>query len=279
MTIDGLLERANDVGFDHPEVLRTLARRALALRPKMDIPASVYGTRLGGPPVLAPASVWPRYNGRPLAFIAQLDLDSLPVDAVGIPEGGLLSFFYEQEQSTWGFDPKDAGSFAVVHTPDATEAVAMEWPDDLPEDARYAACSLVAEPTMTLPKVDSVWIESLELDEESLDAYGDLLEAITEEPINRGLLGGHPDQIQSDMPLECAMVAAGLYCGDATSYQESELPAFAAASRDWRLLLQVPTVEDIGMMWGDAGCLYYWIREADLRARRFERSWMILQCG
>jgi uncharacterized protein YwqG len=33
------------------------------------------------------------------------------------------------------------------------------------------------------------------------------------------------------------------------------------------------------MMWGDAGCLYYWIRAEDLRARRFDRAWMILQCS
>lgn len=38
------------------------------------------------------------------------------------------------------------------------------------------------------------------------------------------------------------------------------------------------------MSWGfdpeDAGsCLYYWIRDEDLRACRFDRAWMILQCG
>jgi uncharacterized protein YwqG len=32
------------------------------------------------------------------------------------------------------------------------------------------------------------------------------------------------------------------------------------------------------MMWGDLGMLYYWIREEDLAARRFDRVWGISQC-
>lgn len=89
----------------------------------------------------------------------------------------------------------------------------------------------------------------------------------------------YPDQIQGDMMVECAMVSAGLYCGDATAYEDPRRPLFRKQACEWRLLLQVPSAESAGMMWGDAGCLYYWIREDDLRARRFERSWMILQCG
>jgi uncharacterized protein YwqG len=81
------------------------------------------------------------------------------------------------------------------------------------------------------------------------------------------------------MMLECALVAGGLYCGDARAYQDPRLPTFRKQARDWRLLLQVPSVDAAGMMWGDLGCLYYWIRDKDLKERRFERCWMILQCA
>jgi uncharacterized protein YwqG len=95
--------------------------------------------------------------------------------------------------------------------------------------------------------------------------------------------GGRPSRARirrrGDMMLECALVSAGLYCGDATAYQDARLPVFRQQAHRWRLLLQVPSVEAAGMMWGDAGCLYYWIRDDDLAARRFERCWLILQCG
>lgn len=37
-------------------------------------------------------------------------------------------------------------------------------------------------------------------------------------------------------------------------------------------------VVDGGLMWGDAGCLYFRIRRDDLEARRFDQAWLILQC-
>ena len=91
------------------------------------------------------------------------------------------------------------------------------------------------------------------------------------------MLAGHPDQMQGDMTLQCAKVTAGYNCS------EPEPDAMGAALRkdahEWRLLLQVPSAEGLGMLWGDAGCLYYWIREKDLRARRFDRCWLVLQGG
>ena len=120
-------------------------------------------------------------------------------------------------------------------------------------------------------------IRDRHLDDDQLDAYQNLL-GQTEEPEDCVLLGGYPDQIQNDMTLQCALVAAGLYCGDATGYQDPRLPAFRRDALDWRLLLQVPSVDAADMMWGDVGYLYYWIREDDLGARRFDRAWMILQC-
>ena len=124
-------------------------------------------------------------------------------------------------------------------------------------------------------------VEDLKLDQQQLDAYRGVLEAVSPDDAwsSRGLLVGYPDQIQGDMMLECALVSAGLSSGDSTAYHDSRLPLFRSQARDWRLLLQVPSAEPAGMMWGDVGCLYYWIREDDLRARRFERAWMILQCG
>jgi uncharacterized protein YwqG len=50
-------------------------------------------------------------------------------------------------------------------------------------------------------------------------------------------------------------------------------------AHEWWLLLQVDSDDRASMMWADLGRVYFWIREEDLRERRFERAWAILQCG
>jgi uncharacterized protein YwqG len=67
--------------------------------------------------------------------------------------------------------------------------------------------------------------------------------------------------------------------GDPAGYEGPRARALQAGARDWRLLLQLDTDEDLGVMWGDAGTIYFWIREADAAACRFDQSWVILQCS
>jgi len=80
------------------------------------------------------------------------------------------------------------------------------------------------------------------------------------------------------MELECQLVSNGIYCGDPEGYQSEEARSLQSGAEDWRLILQVDSDEDSGMMWGDVGMIYYWMRVQDLAARNFDRSWMILQC-
>ncbi len=47
----------------------------------------------------------------------------------------------------------------------------------------------------------------------------------------------------------------------------------------WVTLLQIDTDDDLGVMWGDVGLIYYMIREQDLRALKFDQHWLVLQCG
>jgi uncharacterized protein YwqG len=52
----------------------------------------------------------------------------------------------------------------------------------------------------------------------------------------------------------------------------------AERSKEWRLFFQLDTDDDAGMMWGDVGRLYFWIREDSLRAQKWDDVWLILQC-
>ena len=62
-------------------------------------------TKIGGEPDLPEGQAWPAYrDGKPLAFLAQVNLAELPdgVDRGGLPARGLLSFF-----SAWGWQEED----------------------------------------------------------------------------------------------------------------------------------------------------------------------------
>lgn len=79
-------------------------------------------------------------------------------------------------------------------------------------------------------------------------------------------IGGYPCPVQSDsMEAQRHDIARRLG-------QPSDMA-------DWRLLLQLDTDDDAGMMWGDVGSLYFWVREQDARAGDFSKIWMILQCN
>jgi uncharacterized protein YwqG len=289
MMIDELIAVADKVGLAKEISLRGLAREAIALlvgegaaRPAND------DSRLGGRPSLPPGVRWPKHQGQSLAFIGQLNLEKLPTVAEeeGLPQSGRLLFFYDADQRTWGGDPNDTGSFTVIHVAaQGAMPELMGWPDDLPEHARYTSVGLVSEKTVCLPPWESVAIDALNLGPRGSDAYLDLLKEVCGEEVGaRGLFGGYPDQIQNDMTLECARVAAGLNTNDGTTFIDDGLAALRVqAAREqalrWRLLLQVPSADDAGMMWGDVGCLYYLILDEDLRSRRFDRVWMILQCA
>ena len=243
-------------------------------------PATVGASRLGGSPDLPADLPWPvSDDGTPLSFIAQLDLEERAAhDAEAIlPKTGLLSFFYEAAtQSAWGFNPADHGAWAVVHTAAGITIAPRDVPSAMPDTGRFTAVGLSPHLELTFAPWESFLVESLGMTREELFAYADVL-AAGDAPIHRLL--GHPDPVQGDMQLECQLVTNGLYCGDASGYQDPRAAQLRPRAADWRLLFQVDSQDEAGMMWGDVGRLYYWIRHDDLIAGHWDLSWLVLQCG
>jgi uncharacterized protein YwqG len=220
-------------------------------------------SRLGGVPDMDGA--WPRYEGRPLCCVAQLDLADMR--AAGgpswLPGDGRLLFFYEFEHGSWGMETKDLGSAVVIHQ--AGTPVAAAEPDDLPDEARFPAYAVSFVQAMSTATEERLGLDWPGLNRASTDALEKALEEMRP-PSPAHQVGGYPSPVQADvMETECQDIYRRL------GHRGGNVG-------DWRLLLQLDTDDDAGMMWGDTGMLYFWIREQDARVGDFSKVWTILQC-
>jgi uncharacterized protein YwqG len=275
-------------------------------------------TRLGGVPLVGEGFSWPRRArthgrrgeevraGRPLAFVAQVNLAEVPpADPSGgmldLPRRGMLLFFCDEESLPYG-GPDDSDAFAVSYLPldpEETEMRLAEVPEGLVTSDDHAGqwgmpdvVVLEALPELALPAPYPEEVRAMGLSEAETDAYWRLTEELEREgarvdagvaealsaplypPVHR--LGGVPREIQNPMEAECELARRG-EDPYALPYSRREEIAEEAKAR-WRLLLQVDSDDAAGLMWGDAGMLYYWIRDDDLAARRFDRAWCVMRC-
>jgi uncharacterized protein YwqG len=254
--------------------LRPLAMRAVVLE-QADRPTVC---RLGGTPRLPASTAWPDRKGRPLSFIAELDLTALRV--VGgpdwLPASGLLHLFFDAEEEPWGFDPADHDGWKVLMT-DGVAAGARAHPPGLSSDRIFAPVLLAGRPALTYPTTERVTLSPEvggAFDFETVHAFMDA--ELGDGP--RHQVGGYPGPIQGDgMELEAQLASNGIYMGGPDSYTDARIAALEPGTADWRLLLQVDSDDTAGIMWGDTGTLYVWVREQDARAGDFSRVWMIVQ--
>lgn len=112
---------------------------------------------------------------------------------------------------------------------------------------------------------------------------GDAFDELRNAPfagLSRHQMMGYPSPVQNTgMELECQLASNGIYIGNPEGYRDPRRAELEPSAPAWKLLLQLDTDDDTGMMWGDVGTLYFWIREQDARCRDFSKVWMILQCG
>ena len=88
----------------------------------------------------------------------------------------------------------------------------------------------------------------------------------------------HSDNIQGGMELECELVTNSFYCGDDEDYSGPEFEKLRQNIGEWTLPLQIGSNDENEMMWCDYGKIYLWIRKSDLREKKFDKSWLVLQC-
>jgi len=255
--------------------VQRLARPALRLRGTPD--ASAGRSRLGGDPLLAAGTAWPRWGSKPLSFLALIDLAEVDAALLGLPlpKTGLLNFFYEARgQRAWGYDPKHAEGWRVIIA-DGRPAV----PATAPSAALATPVTpVVFEPRLTIPG----WTEHVfaDLGEPDVDAVCDLYldweqHFVDDEPVHQ--LGGWPGLIQMPIWRECQLSYHGVPYADQP--HDPRVESLEFGNPDWTLLLQLDSDTALRWMWGDGGRLYFAARQEDLAAQNFRATWMVLQCS
>lgn len=250
----------------------------IAARPADEASLSIGASKLGGEPDVPAGAAWPTGKGSPLSFIAQIRLaDVLTFDTQhALPPTGLLSFFYDATQQTYGADPADRGGWSVLYKMgDRAALQRLPAPVTLPAAARFKPCAVTFSGEVTLPQQPELDMPNLAWTADQKQAYENALATFPSQA-DRALphhrLLGNPDTIQDDMRLECQLAANGV--SDASAPAAAPLEAGA---NNWCLLLQVDSDDTVGMRWADAGMLYFWIERDALAARRFDNVWVVLQ--
>ena len=207
-------------------------------------------SRISGPALLPPGEEWPHTaDGRPLSFLAALDLATLGAFAP-LPTTGTLLVYIDIDFEDLNF----LDGTRVFHVSDAPV------PATEPDDA-YAVDAIAVSGVRTL-----VPGSAHELPDEAYESWDELWRA----PFHQ-LLGTSFD-VQGPV-LDEIEYWFGTFGPDVQQRFTDE----ERAGKGWSLLGQIDSTGDL--MFGDAGTVYFVIPDVDLVAGRFERVMGIMQCG
>lgn len=217
-----------------------LAQRAVYLLPKrVDERKLELGvTKLGGHPELPAKTTWPRVEGEPLTFVAQINLREVaPLLPKGVlPPSGLLSFFLTN-------DPNGAAGYCeharVIYTPSRAKLVRHEVPDDF-VDVIFQAASVKLHATLSLPSPSNRHVTKL---------------------LKGDKLSRYQNQVFDTPPGLPQLL--GFRCHG----YDAEEPASS------QMLLQLTGDDQTEMEFGDVEFLSFFIHEKKLAEREFGKVW------
>ncbi len=285
---------SDELRQSYTALMEKYARQGIIVTPrKTDTLIPLASSKVGGCPDLVPNFEWPTYTDpdsgetTPLAFLAQFNLSEISKMDTNheLPPSGMLYFFYDFAAERWGESSEDEGCARAIYIEDIASLERGAFPESLDEDYHLPECCLTFDARPIPPDMGNVVEdESMTSEIESLcdgdwDTAAGLYQDLRPEYMGRKekddytpLLLGNPDVLQDAMEADCERI-----CGDEEGDSE-------AARQNWVLLFQFCNVFDADE--GDYlfsldffyGHRYFWIRRDDLESRRFEKTWMMLQC-
>ena len=282
-----LVER---IAAEHlPDPLRqrwlSLLRPGVRLVPA--IGEETHVARLGGHPDLPMGELWPTWAGHgPLSYIGEIicePLSAFPLD-VAIPTSGRLLFFYfdgsyDEGVNTVGtWDVATLEGARALYVPTDVACSPQPTPDGISTypERWYAGESVVTAPDWEHPDLREAFTEpgddpSAFMEHPvAADAFAEALHERHTMPLHQ--IGGYARPIQG--PAEHEVAEAALE--NKVSYND---PLLAREARRWALVLQIDSDDDLGMMWGDCGILYWMARPEDLAVHELSNISFTWQCS
>lgn len=211
---------------------------------------SQLSSHFGGNPYFEKGEEWPKdNNGKHLDFIFQV----FNAPELELPKSiALVQFFYSWEEFPW--ETHDSGWFVKIYK--ETEIKNVEFIAKPSEVAKSKYCEILCTPTLSLPDWEGIYLIdnrasklSCVLDEDKpWDSYDKMVTKLIGAQEYQSQLGGYPKWVQ----------------GESTP-QDSE-------GNPIKLLFQIDSEDNAGLMWGDVGLIYVFYDE---KSERIEFS---LQC-
>ena len=223
-------------------------------------------SRLGGEGRLPVGADWPTWDDTPLTFVAEIALGELPAVQPLPPDGSLLIFMALE---TVGFENPMAGT-RVLYVPEGQPIQTAPHPPGAYAPFEAKALSALAMP---IAGESDLVVEALEnvpdQREKVIEVMNDLVGPLYHE---HWLLGATID-IQGP-PLS----AVGSLLGDFDDDQRTQFTPAELDGHGWTLLAQFNEDPQAGLVWGDGGNVKLLIPATDLRAARFDRVILTMEC-
>ncbi len=262
------------------QTIDALTRNSIRLLPRPVDESTLRpgNSKIGGVPDLPAGACWPELNGQPQSFLAQIRLADVRLfdkDHL-LPAQGMLWFFYDASQQTFGEQPQDRAGWSVLFSDNPSTSLQRAIaPAVLPVGSFFQPCALTFRSELTLALEPGLELPDAHWSDQEQEAYEQALDALQDSadrarPHHRLL--GCPDTIQDDMREQCQLVSHGV-----TDSDDPRASALRAGTKDWLLLLQIDTDAAAKMRWANNGMVYYWIKRADLQACHFDSCWLVLQ--
>lgn len=235
-------------------------------------------SKFGGSPFVEKETFkWPENHGKAMTFLAQIDLEETAkeVQYDWLPPKGILLFFYDTIEKSWGFDPKHRHCWKVIYC--SQPNVFADIPINLNKKHQLNESFIKATRVEIFPEFDDIDFDALDFSDEEVDVYIEISSESEEIPLHQ--FGGFSSPVQNGMMnLQAQLVSNGIYLGGGEVSESEEVAKLESGADDWKLLFQFDSDKELGAMWGDAGRIYFWVQAEKAKKGEFDNCWLFLQC-